>query len=246
MPIRQSVLVIDDDPVFRGFCRDLLDPEGFRVVEAINGAEALIWFERERANIILLELQVPILNGRNFLEYRLGSPELWTIPVVVVTRERVETDFRETLHHLGVARLLGKPVAPEDLVGAVRGVLGEPRRIPPPAEAEAPGGRRDPRVVMTAPVRVRTKGLLETTGRLYDLSAGGLGAYFPDRLTLGERITLSLEIQGRLFLEGVVQWAEDILTAMGYRHGMRFAQRQQKAFPLHLYALVRESPEAGA
>lgn len=244
MPIRQSALVIDDDPVFRGFCRDLLDPEGFRVVEAINGADALIWFERERANIILLELQVPVLNGRNFLEYRLGSPELWTIPVVVVTRERVETDFRETLRRLGVAHLLDKPVAPEDLLRAVRGVLGEPRRIPPPAEA--PGGRRDPRVEMNAPVRVRTKGLLETTGRLYDLSAGGLGAYFPDRLTLGERITLNLDIQGRLFLEGIVQWAGDILTAVGYRHGMRFAQRQQKAFPLHLYALVREPPEAGA
>ncbi|MFQ5959987.1 MAG: response regulator [Candidatus Methylomirabilales bacterium] len=246
MPIRQSVLVIDDDPVFRGFCRDLLEAEGFRVVEASNGAEALIWFERERANIILLELQMPILDGRNFLEYRLGSPELWAIPVVVVTRQRVETDFHETLHRLGATRLLGKPVAPEDLLGAVRGVLGEPRRILPPTEAEVASGRRDPRVMLTVPVRVRTKGLLETTGRLWDLSAGGLGAYLPDRLTHGERITLSLDIQGRLFLEGVVQWAGDILTAMGYRHGMRFAQRQQKAFPLHLYALVRESPEASA
>lgn len=244
MPVPRSVLIIDDNPVFRGFCREFLDAQGFSVAEAGNGAEALIWLLQGTVNIILLELEVPVLDGRTFLEYRLRRPDLWAIPVLVLTRRPVEVELREALGELGVSRLLGKPVAPEALLGAVLEILEEPRPVPSPKAAETPRGRRDPRIVLSVPVSVRTKRSLQTAGRMYDLSAGGVGAYLPDRLVHGETITLGLEIQGRLFLEGVVQWAGEILTAMGYRHGMRFFERQQDAFPLHVYSLSRQFPEA--
>jgi two-component system, chemotaxis family, chemotaxis protein CheY len=246
MPIRKAVLIIDHDALFRESCRDLLATGAFSVVEASNGAEALIWCQRGRADVILLELEMPVLDGRGFLEYRLRHPALWGIPVVALTSQLAAADLRETLHSLGVVRLLQKPVAPEDIVDAVRAALVEPHTMLPPRKGEAAGGRRDPRVALSIPLRVRTDRSLETGGRLYDLSAGGLGVYLSDRLTHGETFTLILDIQGKLFLDGFVQWAGDILTALGYRHGLRFMERRQDAFPLHVYSLVRGSPEARA
>lgn len=246
MATRKAVLIIDHDVRFRESCRDFLETEAFSVVEAGNGAEALIWCERGRADVILLELEMPVLDGRGFLEYRRRHPALWAIPVVVLTSDVAAADVRETLHSLGVVRLLRKSATPEDIVAAVRAALAERSTLPPPRESGAAGGRRDPRVTLSTPLRVRTDRSFETGGRLYDLSAGGLGVYLSDRLTYGETFTLILDIQGKLFLDGFVQWAGDILTSLGYRHGLRFMERRQDAFPLHVYSLVRGSPEARA
>lgn len=245
MPAPHTVLVIDNDPLLRASYRDLLKTEGFSVVEASNGADALIWFQRGTANIILLDLEMPVLDGRTFLEYRLRHPTLRAIPVLVLSNQLAEAGLRQALDYLGVNRLLEKPVAREDLLDVVREVLAEIRTVASATEVEEAGGRRDPRIAFTVRLRVRTKTSLETAGTLHDLSAGGLGAFLPDRIAHGEAITLSLDIEGRsLVLGGVVRWAGESLTAMGYCHGILFTEKQEDAFPLHVYSFFRERPQA--
>ena len=99
-------------------------------------------------------------------------------------------------------------------------------------------------MVFCVPIDVRAGPSRYTSGRLRDLSAGGLGAHLPRRLTSGERITVTLEIKGlAVNLTGVVQWAVEDFTATGYLHGIRFPERQADSFPLWVYSFFREDLE---
>ncbi len=140
-----------------------------------------------------------------------------------------------------------KPVLRDHLISAVRELSAKPAIpvVPPPEGAPEGGKRRDPRVVFSVPIRVRPRSLSDTAGRLRDLSAGGLGAYLPRRLTEGETVTISFDVEGRsLALMGLVQWAGQGLMAGGYRHGIRFADKQEEFFPLNAYSFFREDSEA--
>jgi len=55
---QRSILVVDDHPGVREHYRCLLEADGFHVVEAANGAEALIWFLRETADLVILDLRM--------------------------------------------------------------------------------------------------------------------------------------------------------------------------------------------
>ena len=238
-----TVMLIDDNPLVRESYRDLLEAEGFAVVEVSNGAEAILRFQRETADIILLDLKMPVMDGRSFLEHRVRQAKIREVPVLVMSSWLDDVGLRQTLVRLGADRLLQKPVRREELIGTVRGLLAK-RSIsdtPPSREAQEASERQDGRVSFTVRIRVRTGLSLETSGRLCDLSAGGLGAYLPQRLTDGETITVSLDIEGRsLALTGFVQWAAENETDMGCRHGIRFAERQEDSFPLYTYSFFRE------
>ncbi|MGH7382275.1 MAG: response regulator [Candidatus Methylomirabilales bacterium] len=240
-----TVLIIDDDRQAREFYRDLLEAEGFAVVEASNGAEALLWLRRERAEIILLDLDMPVMGGRGFLEYRAQDIRIREIPVIMVCSQLDDPRLRQAILQLGADLLVEQPFRREELLGIIREILARPpaREVRHPMEAQEVRGRQDPRVALTVPVRIRTANSTETVGRLYDLSASGLGTCLPCQLALGETITVSLNINGRsLALTGLVRWGAEIPTLMGYRYGIRFLERQDDSFPLHAYSFFRGHP----
>ncbi len=246
MQVKHTVLIVDDNRLIREVYRTLLELEGFSVVEASNGAEALMWCLRETAAIILLDLEMPILDGWSFLECRLRQPKIREIPVLVMTSRPDTSPLREDLHRLRTDRLVQKPVVGDELISAVRELLTRAPIpvVPPPEEALEGAKRSDPRVVFSIPIRVRMRSSRDTSGRLRDLSAGGLGAFLPRRLTEGETVTINFDIEGRsLALMGLVKWAGDSVTVGGYRHGIRFTDRQQDSFPLNAYSFFSEQSE---
>ncbi len=243
METRYTVLMIDDDRQVRQFHRDLLEAEGFAVVEATNGAEALLWLRRERAEIILLDLDMPVMDGRGFLEYRARDIMIREIPVIVVCSQLDDPRLRQGILQLGADLLLEQPSQWEEILRTMREILARPRASEArhPMDAQEVRGRQDPRVAFTVLIRIRTAASPETFGSLYNLSASGLGACLPLRLPLGETITVSLDMNGRsLALTGLVRWGAEIPTPMGYRYGIRFLERQDDSFPLHAYSFFRE------
>ena len=246
MRVKHTVMIIDDNRLIRETYRDLFQAEDFVVVEATNGAEALLWLQRRKAHLILLDLEMPVMDGRSFLEYRLVHEKIRKIPVLVVSSLADDARLRQSLLNLGADRMLQKPVDLPDLVGAVRETLKTPgiSEVWPTMAAPKPSGRQDARVAFTVPIRVRTGAFAETRGRLRDLSASGLGAYLPHRLPQGDTITVSLTIEGRsLALVGFVHRAASSLTTMGYHHGIRFIEKQETSFPLYTYSFFREHTE---
>lgn len=244
--IQRRILVIDDHPGVREHYRDLLETDGFRVVEASNGAEALVWFLRETADLVILDLRMPVLDGRSFLEYRGRLEKIRDVPVVVVSSWIDDAVLHQTLLLLGADKVLLKPVRREELIRAVREAFANPPRpaVLAPATGQETTMRQDARVTFSVPIRIRGQSAAEIQGRLHDLSAGGLGAFLPDRLNHGEPITAMLDTKGgSLALAGFVQWNDGKRTTIGYRHGIRFAQRQEDTFPLYAYSFFCETSQ---
>lgn len=246
MQTNHTVMIIDDNPLVREEYRDLLERVGFSVDEACDGAEGLIWLLGETADVIILDLDIPVVDGRSFLEYRLRDVKISDIPVVVVSSRPDDAGLSLTLLRLGADRLLHQPFNRENFLGTVRGLLAKPRTPVVPSAAEVwAGARKDVRLAFNIPIRIRTCSSGETSGMLQDLSAGGVGAYLPRRLHEWESITITLPLEGRsLALTGYVQWFTESRTMMSYRYGIQFTERQSDSFPLHAYLFFREHSAA--
>jgi CheY-like chemotaxis protein len=113
-----SVLVVDDDDDVReGLC-DLLISEGYSVKSACDGAEALVRLEQGPADLVLLDLRMPGMDGYEFLRQRESSGVLKSIPVMVVSASTDDKKFEFE----GVSTLR-KPVRSGTLLHAIHEVL---------------------------------------------------------------------------------------------------------------------------
>src|SRR5205823_5747425 len=103
-----KVLVVEDDPTTRDAMKMILEFGGFRVAEAANGREALDQLRSAPPPcLILLDLMMPVMDGRQFREEQRKAPELASIPVVVVS---ADTDLPDQARTLGAVGYLQKPV----------------------------------------------------------------------------------------------------------------------------------------
>ncbi|HET6283416.1 MAG TPA: response regulator [Polyangia bacterium] len=80
-----SVLIVDDDSDFRRVLGEALADEGYRIVEAVNGKEALDRLAFEHPQLILVDLLMPTMSGLELLQKVRKTPTLRAIPVVVIT-----------------------------------------------------------------------------------------------------------------------------------------------------------------
>ena len=119
MPEQQSrpILVVDDDPTILATVSETLDLEGYPVVTATNGAEALEAVERERPWVVLLDMRMPILDGWGFV--RAIRERGISLTVVVMT---AASDARRWAREIGAQGVLAKPFELDDLLAAVQRV----------------------------------------------------------------------------------------------------------------------------
>ncbi|GLY43439.1 DNA-binding response regulator [Amycolatopsis sp. NBRC 101858] len=136
------VLVVDDDPRVRTVVTWQLEAEGFRVTEAPDGRRALETIERERLDLVILDLALPGVGGLDVLR-RLRDGERaaggTALPVIVLSGRSGETDRIVGLD-LGADDYLVKPFSPGELAARVRSVL---RRAAPAPPVTAAGLRID-------------------------------------------------------------------------------------------------------
>src|SRR5512142_2554210 len=83
-------MVVGGDHLIREALAEALDEEGFEVLEAANGREALDKLHAERASLVLLDLMMPVMDGWSFREAQLHDPEISNIPVVVLSAAKDE------------------------------------------------------------------------------------------------------------------------------------------------------------
>ena len=115
----KSILVVDDEERIRSLLQAYLTQEGFRVVKAANGKEALLVARRERPDLIILDIMMPEMDGFEFL--RVFTKEQNT-PVILLTARIEETDKVVGLE-LGADDYVTKPFSPRELTARVRTVL---------------------------------------------------------------------------------------------------------------------------
>jgi len=91
----RSVLLVDDDAAIRDALTELLVDEGFVVHCTVNGREALDWLRHapEPPQAILLDLMMPVMDGRTLLRFRKAEPLLLRIPLLVFSADRTCSDL---------------------------------------------------------------------------------------------------------------------------------------------------------
>src|SRR5258708_3470752 len=112
------VLVVDDDETIRESLADLLTDEGYHIVTATNGAEALDKLRgpaRAHPCLILLDLMMPVMNGQQFYDEKQRDPELTSIPVVVIS---ADANIKQKAIPFG-GEFLAKPVRIETILEAI-------------------------------------------------------------------------------------------------------------------------------
>ncbi|HMV30641.1 MAG: ATPase, T2SS/T4P/T4SS family [Gemmatimonadales bacterium] len=120
-PGQTQVLVADDDPQMRRLVRAVLEREGMAVAEAKDGLDALDLVAQRRFDLIVLDMDMPRLDGLGVLEELGHSVQTTQIPVIVLTARSDETETRAL--DLGAQDYLVKPVRPTALTARVRAVL---------------------------------------------------------------------------------------------------------------------------
>jgi two-component system, chemotaxis family, chemotaxis protein CheY len=120
------VLIVDDSPVMRAFIRRVLDLSGLKVglcLEASNGEEALQLLEGNWVDAILTDINMPQMDGEEFLRRLSGHEVLRLIPVLVVSTDRTEGRIQKMLT-LGAKGYVTKPFSPETLREELERSLG--------------------------------------------------------------------------------------------------------------------------
>jgi CheY-like chemotaxis protein len=121
--VPRRILIVDDSPAFRELECRLLQAHGYELVAAQDGVEGIRLALTQRPDLILLDLQMPVMTGQQALGILKRDARMRGIPVVVVT---TKDDSRECeqLERAGAAALLTKPINATVLLGTVRRLLG--------------------------------------------------------------------------------------------------------------------------
>lgn len=130
----KSIFVIDDDVDIGNLLEELLSRQGYEVLRAYSGSEALLLLEKQRPDLILLDLMLPGLSGEELL------PKLTGIPVIVVSAKVDVTDKVRLLLD-GAADYITKPFSTEELLARVAVQLR--KKETPPMELRAGALRLD-------------------------------------------------------------------------------------------------------
>ena len=114
MAKRRSILAVDDDPSILDLMTDILGGEGYRVLPAQNGAEALHILEGDHPCVVLLDMRMPTLDGWGFASAMRDRGLKY--PVVVVTAAE---NARAWAQEIGADAYLSKPFHLKDLLNVV-------------------------------------------------------------------------------------------------------------------------------
>jgi CheY-like chemotaxis protein len=125
------VLVVDDEPALRAFTESLLTAHGYQVVVAAHGKEAIQRLRECRPDLIVLDLNMPVMDGWSFRaeQRELTDRARAAVPVLIMTGEGYAAAHADGLRAVGVIQ---KPCDPEQLLDAVAAAM----RLPTSARGE--------------------------------------------------------------------------------------------------------------
>jgi two-component system cell cycle response regulator DivK len=121
----QLILVVEDQEDNRRILRDLLTNAGFKLVEAITGEEGVRLAEFSRPDLILMDVQMPVLDGHEATKRIKARPELQSIPIIVVTSYALSGDEAKAMA-AGADAYVAKPFSPRALLATIRRLLPNP------------------------------------------------------------------------------------------------------------------------
>jgi len=119
----KKILVVEDTEDNRQILRDLLRMAGYDMVEAHDGAQGVAMAVEHRPDLILMDIQMPVMDGYEATRRIKAIPELKATPIVAVTSYALSGDEQKT-RDAGCDAYIAKPYSPRQMLAKVREILG--------------------------------------------------------------------------------------------------------------------------
>ena len=113
-----TILTVDDSPSIRQMIKVALEPAGHTVIEAGDGAQGLAAAQAKRPNIVITDLNMPVMNGLELIRALRKLPALTGLPIVFLTTESSE-NVKQEAKSAGATGWITKPFKPEQLLAVV-------------------------------------------------------------------------------------------------------------------------------
>jgi signal transduction histidine kinase len=120
-PDAPRVLIVEDEPEIRAFLRQVLKPY-YRLLEAANGEEGLKAAQKERPDLIVSDVMMPVMSGIQMLAALRGSPETVDIPIIMLTA-RQEVEAKVEGLNMGANDYMAKPFSPREMLARIEAQL---------------------------------------------------------------------------------------------------------------------------
>jgi CheY-like chemotaxis protein len=120
----KKILIVEDNENNRRLVRDVLVYYGYETVEAENGEEGIRTAKEQTPDLIIMDLQMPVLNGYDAIRIMKNDPETKYIKILAVTSFAMAGD-RETILEAGADDYIAKPINTRELPERVKRLLGE-------------------------------------------------------------------------------------------------------------------------
>jgi two-component system, cell cycle response regulator DivK len=118
----KRILVVEDTEDNRQIVRDLLSSVGYELIEAADGAEGVAAAEREKPDLILMDIQLPGMDGYEATRRIRSIPEIGKVPIIAVTSYALAGDESKA-REAGCDGYVAKPFSPRQLLAKVREFL---------------------------------------------------------------------------------------------------------------------------
>jgi two-component system, cell cycle response regulator DivK len=120
----KRILIIEDTEDNRQIIGDLLSNAGYDLIEAVDGLEGVAAAEREKPDLILMDIQLPGIDGYEATRRIRAIPALASVPIIAVTSYALSGDEAKT-REAGCDGYIAKPYSPRQLLATVREFLPE-------------------------------------------------------------------------------------------------------------------------
>jgi two-component system, cell cycle response regulator DivK len=120
----KRILVVEDQPDSRRIIRDMLASTDCKIIEAENGEEALAAIAKQRPDLILMDIQLPIMDGYTATRRIKADPTLRSIPIIAVTSYALAGEEKKA-RAAGCDDYVTKPFSPRLLLGKIRQYLAK-------------------------------------------------------------------------------------------------------------------------
>jgi len=117
-----TILVVDDEEMTRNLLRLMLERDGFVIIEAEDGLQALEVIKGEKPDLIILDVMMPNLDGFSTCQALRSKPETADLPIILLSARAQDEAVRAGLN-AGANRYMTKPISKPELVQAIRELL---------------------------------------------------------------------------------------------------------------------------
>lgn len=121
----KKIMIVDDEPDTVDLVKLVLETEGYGILVAYSGQEALDMIKVDRPDLVLLDIMMPQMDGWAVRKKIVDNEETKDIPVVMLTAKAQPIDKMIGLHVVGVTDYITKPFGRKELIDSVKRIVGE-------------------------------------------------------------------------------------------------------------------------